>query len=519
MSGDQTTIGALLERAARTWPEHTALLDPERRLTFAALLDEATSLARGLATLELERGEPVALWMGGGVDWVVSNYACALLGLPVVPVNTRFGSEEAGFLLADSGCAAVLVDAVTDGVRNRDLLAGLAPTLPDLRRVVVRGGDPLTVGDVDWATLPARGRGVDLAAETDPDAIACVLYTSGTTSFPKGVRLTNRAVTTVARCFGERFGWTPEDINLAGPPLFSSYGSVSNQLGTLAAGTALAVMPRFSPLRSLEFARAENVTTFVGVDTMLRDMISVVREGTAAAPTRLRAVCAIPMNRALVTDIREVFGAEVYSGYGLTEASACSALGALDPSGADIGVLEPLEGVSFRVVDPESAVDLEPEEVGELWVRGPGVMRDYLGRPGPTADVLVMPGPWLRTGDLASRSPDGRFRFEGRLKDIVKTGGNNVSALEVERVLKDHPGVHEAALVAVPDERLTEVGVAFVLLTASDVDLDAVHEHCRARLVKFKIPTQIVAVDEFPVTATGKVQKSALRAAFLEEGP
>ena len=507
------TVGALLAHAAQTWPDDPALFDPVRALTFAQARDEAVALSRGLAALDLTPGEHVALWMGGGVDWVVTDYACALLGVPVVPINTRFRPDEAGYLLANSGSVAVVVDSEIDGVRTRDVLDELLPDLPHLRHVITRG--EARPDDVDWATLPLRGRDREPAPETDPDAIAYILYTSGTTSFPKGVCLTHRGVVAVGRAFADRFGWTSADSNFVGPPLFSSYGTVTNVLGALSRGTALALLPRFSPRRSLELMQAEHVTTFVGVDTMLRDMIGLVRAGAAPRPDALRAVCAIPMNASLVRDIREVLGAEVFSGYGLTEGSACSALAALHPDGSTVNVLDPLDGVSFRVVDPVTLQDLPPAEVGELWVRGPGVMRDYYEQPGPTAAVLVPPGPWLRTGDLASTVDDRRVRFEGRLKDIVKTGGNNVSALEVERVLKDHPHVAEAALVGVPDERLTEVGVAFVLSLVESLDAEDVLALCRARLASFKVPRRIVVVDEFPLTATGKVQKSELRVMFL----
>jgi fatty-acyl-CoA synthase len=273
----------------------------------------------------------------------------------------------------------------------------------------------------------------------------------------------------------------------------------------------MVLMGEFSPRRALEVVRDEQITMFHAVDTMVRDMAGLVDTGESPRPTSLERVAVIPVTRAIAESLRSSLGVRtVYSGYGLTEASAASSFYRVDGDASNANVLTPLPGVEFQV-----RAEVPGGTVGELWLRSPGVMRGYYRRPDDTATVLRSGG-WLRTGDLAEVTHDGAVHFLGRVKEIIRTGGFNVAPLEVEDVLRQHPDIADAAVVAVPDDRLGEVGIAFLRVRPGrSVTPDTVLSFCRARLADFKVPRTAVVVDGFPMTGSGKVQKVVLREDYL----
>jgi len=513
------TIPELVQRSADLWPDATAIIDLDRRLTFAELHRETVELATRLSAVGVRRGGRVAIWMGNSVDWVLADLAVELLGATVVPVNIQFSPDEVRYVLEQSRSDTLVMDG---HFRERDLrseLSAFSGQLADLRTTIVHDvASPVTStdGQVSWSELLASDLDGELERSASPDDVAYILYTSGTTSFPKGVQLTHSNVLHTAVEFGRAFGWKPGDRNLAGPPLFSSYGAVSNVLGGLVHGVATLTMPRFSPSRALELIAQEGVTTFIGVDTMLRDMISLVTEGSHAAPTTLRSVTAIPMDPVLAEQVRSILHVEnLFSGFGMTEAAACSVLIRLDNDCSNLNVLTPLPGVRLRVVDPQTLEESPVDKPGELVISGAGVMIGYFDKPAETTSAFLEDRTWLRSGDLAVKAADGTIHFQGRLKDVVRTGGFNVSALEVERVLKQHPTVIDAAYFGVPHERLNEIGVAYIRVSDPRTAPEDVLEFTRQHLARFKVPHAIHLADTFPLTSTGKVQKAKLREIHL----
>ncbi len=514
------TVPGTLARAADLWPDAECAVDGARRASYAELLVASQSLAGGLSELGLRRGDRLASWMGNGIDWLAVDFACGLLGVTLVPVNARLSAPEVAYVLDQSSAVALVLDHALGSVDLLSAFESIAPRLPALRHVIVRGeptGNHLSSESLRTREPCVHERG-------NADDLAYIIYTSGTTSFPKGVMLSHRNVVRNSAHGAERLRFEPDARLLLAPPLYSSYGCLTGKIGSITHRTCMLLLDRFSPKRALELMSEEGATAFVGVDTMVRDMIGLVRSGAAPPPRALTGLTAFPMTPELATEARGTLNAAtVFTGYGLTEASACSSWSAVAPDGSNLDILEPMPRTEFRVVEPDGEADVAVGEEGELCVRSPGVMQGYYDKLEETAAVL-RPGGWLRTGDLARRlDTAGTARFVGRLKDIIKTGGFNVSPLEVERVLKLHPAVLEASDVGVPDDRLTEIGVAFVQLddgtTATAEELIA---HCERQLAGFKVPRRIVFVDEFPMTGSQKIQKrillEALEAPATETG-
>ncbi|MBX6377747.1 MAG: AMP-binding protein [Clostridia bacterium] len=483
------TTAGVLQRAATLWPDALYVVDGDRRWTYAAFLDYVRSVASGLQRLGVRTGDRVALWMANRAEWLATDFACGLLGAVLVPVNTRLTAREVAYVLRQSGSSVLVMDRF---FRQQDLweaYASVAAELPDVHSVVLCGEVPSDVPAVVRAVVPFADLAIprwDAAGEAgasagcttagapaereaplgspDPGAPAYILYTSGTTSFPKGVVLTHRNVVRNCAFTGDVLDFQPGDRALVALPLFSSFACLTVKIGCTTHGVALILLEHFSPLRALEVIGAEAVTVFHAVDTMLADMVRLVESGRGPRPPPPPRRGGAPRPAGPAAAVRRVLGVEhVFAGYGLTEASAASSFYRLREDGANLNVLEPLPLVELKVVEPHSGQAVPPGGQGEICVRSPGVMQGYHGHPEETARVVDEEG-WLHTGDLGEVLPDGRVRFLGRIKDVIKTGGFNVSPLEVEEVLKAHSAVAEACVVGVPDERLGEVGAAVVRL-------------------------------------------------------
>ena len=496
------TSRELLRWAAGRYGDTEALVHGARRFSFTDLLVQAGRLAAGLAARGVRAGDRVGLWLPNWPEWVFARYALGILGAVVMPINTRYKSQELAYCLRQSGCAALLSADRFLSIDFRAMVEAVRSDLPDLR----------------WVAYPddiaAMSEAAPLAPESWPplsaDDVGYLLYTSGTTSFAKGVQLTHRNLSRNTVEAGRVVGLQPGERVLTVIPLFSSFGTCHISLATLSAGATMVLQDHFEPLATLDLLARERITYFIGVDTMVLAMAETGRIG-AHDLTELRRLMAAPLNGAAITAAYEQMKvAEVWTGYGLTEASAISGLArARGPE--DEARFSPLPGVEIRVVDPET---LEPRSVGqpgELLIRGGHVTPGYYRMPEETAKLLLPDG-WMRTGDLGREESPGLFRFLSRLKEVIKTGGFLVAPLEVEAVLATHPAVAEACVIPAPDDRLGEVGLAAVQLRpGATCTADELLALCRARLATFKVPRRVVFVDDYPRTATGKIQRARLR--------
>ena len=496
------------------------------------MAEETDRAAKALIAAGIEPGETVALWLPNSPTWIFLMFALARIGVMQIPVNTRLRSEEIGYVLTQSNCGTLITTGQSGTV---DLLAvargwlkggseGEAPRAPRLRRIVTVGAQssrPTRGGPeaVEWEALLAAREGVSSetlarrAAAVDPDAPLFMMYTSGTTGFPKGV-VHNHNILRNVEDRANRLGITQADVILMNLPLFHIMGYGEGPLLSLVSGARLVLTETFDPTESLAAIEGEGVTVMNGFDTHFKDLIAAQERAPRDMSSLRLAFCVAGMHSSAPVAYRanELF-CPTYTGYGMTEVyvGACLSFPAssLEQRCESSGF--PAPGYEFRVVDLASGAALPPGVPGELWVRGYGVMLGYHDKPEETARTIDPDG-WLHSGDLCVWRDDGYLRFIGRIKDMLKVGGENVDPMEVEGYLLGHPGIREVAVVGAPDERLGEVPAAFVQpepgakLTPGEVTA-----HCKGKIASFKSPRHVFLVEDFPMTSSGKIQKAKLR--------
>jgi acyl-CoA synthetase (AMP-forming)/AMP-acid ligase II len=526
-----STIGDLLVRAAQRKPDVAALILSDRRVSYRALLEGALEIARGLAGLGVRPGAHVGVLLPNGIEIAEALFGIALYGCVGVPLNVRHKTVELGYMIRNAELAAVLTSSdpadpadfpavLTAAIASAAASAGEDDFEPaGIHRVLLRGQAQSSF--IDRATLQARAASVtDEAIEHARRGVrlrdtGLIIYTSGTTANPKGCMLSHEAATRgpVERA-RHRLASGGHDVTWGGGPLFH-IGSLAPFLGSVGvAGTYLTDL-YFEPGRALELMAAEGVT-------LAWPWFSAIVQGIIDHPDfyparlgTLRHMFLIAPD-ALVARVQRLLPqTEVIQACGMTETAGIFALMDRD-AGTEVrnttqGKASP--GVQVRIVDPETDHDLSDGSMGEIWVRGYCVMDGYWRDPQKTAASIDSEG-WFRTGDLYVRHPDGSLVFKGRLKDMLKVGGENVATMEVEAFLCSHPDVKLVEVVGRPDARLDEVPVAFVeLRPGSTVGPEQLIEFCRGQIANYKIPRAIylVAPGDWPMSTT-KVDKRALRA-------
>jgi len=515
------TVSDALARAAAAAPDVEAVVASDGRLTYAGLEREVAHLRSALAAAGVGRGDHVGLCLGNGVRWVSLFLALGSVGAVTVPVNTRFRAEEMAYALRQSRVTTLFT---ADRFLSTDFVAMLRgicpaldtalpdPALPGLRRVIVRG-DEVPGGAISFNRFRA-GAGNPAAPTCTRDDVLLIQYTSGTTSFPKGVMLTHANMLGNAWVSGGRIGFRIADRYHSARPFFHVSGSTLSVLSALQHMVTLVTMDRFEPEAALRLMEQERCTHFSGNDTMALMLLN-----HPSRPQRrlsLRGAWAAASPAILQRIIHELGARECVAGYGLSEASPNIAQSCWwEPEEVRAAArMRPQPGLEVRILAPDGA-PCPAGELGEISVRGWNVMRGYWDKPAETAAALSPDG-WLLTGDLGRLGGDGRLEFLGRAKDIVRVGGENVSPAEVEDMLHRHPSVRQAAVVGVPDPRLIEVVAAFVIPNdGAACEPAEVIEWCRAQMAGFKVPGHVWVVEGFEsigMTASSKVQKKPLAA-------
>ncbi len=525
------TFGQALADMAAARPEAEAIVAGGGRLTYSGLCEAARQVGAGLRRLGLRRGDHVAICMENSLEWAALFYGCALIGAVVVPVNTRFKAAELRYCLAQSDAKALIV---VDRFLNIDFIAMLRAicpeidtqlpggSLPELRTVIVRGADvPAAAVPFDVLQQPVGADDLDRgASEVRPGDVALIQYTSGTTADPKGVMLTHdnmlRNAANVAACMAMR----PDDRYFSPRVFYHVAGTTLSLLASLTAGVCLVTLPSFDVEDALQLLSSERCTLISGNDTIFlmilnhprRDGYELhLRGGWAAAGIEVMQQA---RDRLGLRDL-------VYA-YGLSEASPNVIMSRHDEPVADrlAGITRPHKGVDVRIIDLETNQVQPTGRPGEIQVRGWSVMKGYYDKPEATAAALLPEG-WLRTGDLGVLDDQGRLRFIGRAKDMLRVGGENVAPADVEEVLHAHPKVKQAQVIGVPDPRLGEVAAAYVVLNEGTVsDPDELIQWCRARCANFKVPRYLRIIDTFEgigMTGSNKVQKTKLRQQALTD--
>ena len=500
-----TTLGeALARQAAR--PElrdRPFILTDEDVITFGDLDRLATRVAGRLAEAGIRPGDVVSALLPNSPAFIADMFGAYRAGAWFCPLNPRLTPAEIRFQLEDSGARAVVTDA-----EHAPLFARLAAELPSLASVLVLGTRE------DLAGLPDP-RGVAPSAVPDPDAVALLMYTSGTTGLPKGVMLSHRNVLLNASQVMERSEVTADDRVLHIMPLFHTNGIVNTTVGPLLAGASIALRPRFDVADFWPAVARFRPTYFTAVPTVYSRLLAAPDPGLDRSSLRFVRCGSAPMPVELQERVEAWLGVPVVISYGLAEGTCTSTMNPVSGRRKVGSVGLPLSGQEVRIHD-EAGRELPAGAVGEVCIRGGTVMRGYLNRPEETAAVLR--DGWLRSGDLGYVDADGYLFLTDRKKDIIIRGGENISAREVEDVIYRHPAVLEAAVVGMPDPDLGEQPVACVVpRPGATIDAGELIEFCRERLARFKTPRRVVVLEDLPKNAVGKIVKAALRARLAEE--
>ncbi len=521
-------LGDALARNAELAPNDEALVIAGRRLDWDEVWRGAQEVARGLRALEVRPGDHVAVCMGNSVEWVLCFYGAALLGAVTVPVNTRFKTDELAYCLEQ---ADVKLLFVADRFLKIDFIAMLreiAPAIdrklpdPRLRRLanVVVLGEDVPLGAIAFGDMLALGAAWDdpLPDDVSPGDILLMQFTSGTTSYPKGVMLTHDNMLRNAAYIAERFDLRPEDRYYSARPFYHVAGTTLSLLAALACRACLLSSPAFAPDEALAVMAREKCTLTSGNDTMFLMMMGHPQFASFKLALRGGWASAGPEVSRQIVDKMGMKG--LCHAYGLSEASpnVWMSWHHDDLEKRIAGWGHPLEGLDVAIIDPHTGKELPPGQAGEIIVRGWSVMQGYYRNPEATARAIDPEG-WLHTGDLGLMDDDGRVKFLTRIKDVFRVGGENVAPAEVEEVLLRHEKVKQAQVIGVPDPRLGEVPAAYVILQpGAAATPEELMSWSRERMANFRVPRYVKIVDSFEtigMTGSAKVQKNKLRAQAL----
>ncbi|MGN8129119.1 AMP-binding protein [Paenarthrobacter sp. 22069] len=535
----EETIGANFERVAAQFPLHDAMIEAApvpgadaRRWSYTKMNDDVDRLARALLAVGVAKGERVGIWSPNCAEWTLLQYATAKAGAILVNVNPAYRSHELEFVVKQNGMR-MLFTAPSD--RNSDYVAMARQALltcPDLQELVflpdhgldtLAAGNPQGDAELTYAELLKRADAVGHSvlkarmAELHPHDPINLQYTSGTTGFPKGATLTHHNILNNGYAIGELLGYTDRDRVVIPVPFYHCFGMVIGNLNALSHGAATIIPGRgFSPAAALEAVQDFGGTSLYGVPTMfiaelaLPDFasydLSTLRTGVMAG-----SLCPIEVMNRVISEMHMV---DVAICYGMTETSPVSTMtrkgDTLRQRTETVGRTMPQ--LESRIVDPATGGELERGQIGELCTRGYAVMAGYWNQPDKTAEAIDADG-WMHTGDLARMDGDGYVVVEGRIKDMVVRGGENIYPREIEEFLYTHPAIQDVQVIGVPDPKFGEELMACIILKpgAEPLDAAALAEFCRGKLAHYKIPRYVEVRESFPMTVSGKVRKVQMR--------
>ncbi|WP_156687969.1 3-((3aS,4S,7aS)-7a-methyl-1,5-dioxo-octahydro-1H-inden-4-yl)propanoate--CoA ligase FadD3 [Mycobacterium sp. Marseille-P9652] len=503
MTADPRTVPAALDRFARQLPDHPALVTAERTFTAASLRDEVHRAAAALITLGVRPRDRVAIWSPNTWHWVVACLAIHHAGAAMVPLNTRYTAEEAFDILARTGAPVLFAAGRFLGAdRAADLDRGALPALRHIVRI------PIEADDGTWDDFMSQAAGLDevriRAAAVTPDDVSDILFTSGTTGRSKGVLCAHRQSLSASASWAANGKITSDDRYLCINPFFHNFGYKAGILACLQTGATLIPHLTFDPVRALEAIEQHRITVLPGPPTIYQTLLDhPAREDHDLSSLRFAVTGAATVPVVLVERMQSELDIDiVLTAYGLTEANGMGTMCRPEDDAVTVATTcgRPFADFELRIAD-----------TGEVLLRGPNVMLGYLDDPEATA-AAIDPEGWLHTGDIGAVDDAGNLRITDRLKDMYICGGFNVYPAEVEQVLARMEGVADTAVIGVPDERLGEVGRAFVVRRpGADLDEQSVIAYSREHLANFKAPRSVRFVESLPRNPGGKVLKTELR--------
>ncbi len=532
----QHTISDVVDILAENFSNYTALEYHSLgiKYNFKEFRDVCDEVAKGLMALGLKRDDKLAIWANNLPEWVYTQFGSARMGAVLVTVNTSYRSAELEYLLEQSDSTTLIL---TGGVRDADeyikVINKVCPELKDskpgelnveklpfLKNIVYLGKEKIP-GMYNWDDIIEMGKSVsdeqlkERSKSLDPDDVINMQYTSGTTGFPKGVMLTHSNLIGNALSLAECMNLSTDDCMCIPVPFFHCFGCVLGTLTCMVSGATMAPVVAFNPVDVLETVQASKCTALHGVPTMFiaefEEMdkkhydVSTLRTGIMAGST-----CPVELMKRVIKDM----GAkEMTIVYGQTEASPgitqTRKEDSLEIKTTTVG--RALPNVEVKIVDPGTGKEMPPNEQGELCSRGYHVMKGYYKMPEATAQAIDEDG-WLHTGDLATMDEKGYCKITGRIKDMIIRGGENIYPREIEEFLYTYPKVKDVQVVGVPSEKYGEEVAAYIQLKpGEECTEEEIKEFCKDKISYHKIPKFVFFIDEYPATASGKIQKFKLR--------
>jgi fatty-acyl-CoA synthase len=507
----EITLGDLLrQRAADSrdrvaFVEGTSVYAERRRWTYGELLASAETVARTLLR-RFSPGERVAVWSPSVAEWVLLQHGAGLAGLVLVTVNPAYRADELAHVLRSSGAAGIFFAEQYRGVDMAEVVRTVRPRLPGLREAISFN---------DWGAFVATNDPALALPDVKPGDMIQIQFTSGTTGKPKGACLHHRGLINAARFAARRAGLPEGGVWASAMPLFHIGGCSSGEFGAFTARGTFVMQPAFDAGGMLDLIETERAVHLHAVPTMLHAVLENP-DFSRRNLTSLRTIMSggSPVPATLVRRVRDVLGCRFTITFGQTELNGviCQTHPEDDPDRQATTIGQPAPQMEVKIADPATGEVRPLGQTGEIWARGYQTMLGYFNSSELAESALTSDG-WLKTGDLASMDAAGYLHITGRLKDSIIRGGENIYPREIEDVLSMHPGVQQASVVGVPDEKWGEVVAAVVRLQPGAARPEAIdlYQHCRSMLAGYKAPVQWFFVDEFPMTSSGKVQKFTLR--------
>ncbi len=522
------TVKEVLDDASRKHPNKIAFVADRRELSYKDLESLVAKTASGLVETGITRHDKVAILSPNTLDWFVIQLATAELGVVLVPINTRFKRAEVEYILRQSDASLLLVDERSTGeTAYLQVLRQLFPELqetnyqriasdrfPHMKCIVGAWGSKRLIDTLISLSQTSAGA---YALRSEAMDIVLMQYTSGTTSFPKGVMLSQEQILRNAFNLGSRVGMNSDDLLVSPLPFSHVGGSVLTNLLAITHGAGILTLAKYDPDALLALIKKFEPTAINGIDSHFIDIYTnpSFKEVELASVKKGWMIGTPEVVRHVIEDMGI---SSITNVYGLSEASP-NVTSSLPTDSADLrcntqGVT--YEGMELRIVDPRTAIVLPAGSIGEIHVRGYSVMKGYYNKPDETSAVIDADG-WLHTGDQGFLDNLGYLSFIGRMKDVIRVGGENVSAVEVENLLLTYPKIKRAAVIGFPDKRLGEVCYAFVELRENcGAQPNEIIEFCRGVVASFKAPRAVQFMKTMPMTESGKIQKFKLKEMVLE---